>query len=167
MPNLASQHDSAFDEYCAPTASNPNTLCAGGPLVGIVVRRYTAVEEISRWVRKRSEALGRPVAVLGMTKDTSVVPDEAFRKALTHAFEELAPHIRCHAMVIQGHGFFASTLISFCSSLVLTLRRSTFPQNVFTDFPKAGPWIAQHVDDPQWPAERIASWLEHAFRVEP
>jgi hypothetical protein len=78
------------------------------------------------------------------------IPDSAMRKLAAETMAATRTHLRCAAQVLQGEGFWPSTVRSVITA-VERLKPDDRPRRTFPDVASAVEWMALHMErDTEW-----------------
>jgi hypothetical protein len=95
-------------------------------------------------------AFPRYVGCLTVVNFGVKIPDAPLRKLAAEAMAATHEHLRCAAQVLQGEGFWPSTVRSIITA-VERLRPDDRPRRTFSDVRSAIAWMAENMDrDSEW-----------------
>lgn len=130
--------------YESPDGSMSLAAC-GALFITIHRRNYTAEEFAT--LHKHQLAFARTqgapyplLTILDVTERHIVSFSKAARESTTTLVRDIAPHVRCSAVVFDRGGFAASAIRSLVTT-VNFLSRQPFPTHVFADLEGALLWI--------------------------
>ncbi len=143
------------------------TLATVGPLFITIHRRDYTAEEVAPLHRCQvafAREQAAPIAlltILDVTERHIVRFGKEAREATLALAREMAPHVRCSAVVFDRGGFAASAIRSLVTTINF-LSRQPFPSQVFGDLDAALPWIESKLE----PASRfeasqasVSAWI--------
>jgi hypothetical protein len=126
-----------------------------------VVHTELTVEALRASVTAYHELRARhPGSVLSVTLSApgALIPPPDARNEASRAMVECQDQTRCTAVVIQGEGFYFSTMRSVLTAINM-VRPYKVPMRVFAELPTAVHWAGSHLDrhDATWDDEVLAA----------
>jgi hypothetical protein len=113
-----------------------------------VVHTELTVEALRASVTAYHELRAKfPGSVVSVTLSSPIalIPPPAARNEASRAMVECQEETRCTAVVLQGEGFYVSTMRSVLTAINL-VRPYKVPMRVFAELPSAVHWAGSHLD---------------------